>query len=144
MTVMMPRSSTHLLGQLCLCQCLNVLKSGKTAWIWATTEQGTQTCVWKARQFQKVKKSNFKQSQHKRSLEVRLVSFFLSGITMLEENIYCSRVLKKCLKSFCAFIKKNCIENTFKCNCELLFFLSNVALSGSCGCVHHLLCPILS
>ena len=71
------------------------------------------TCVWQARQFQKVKKSNFKQSQHKRSLEVRLVSFFLSGITMLEENIYCSTVLKKSLKSFCAFIKKSLLHREY-------------------------------
>ena len=30
-------------GQLCLCQCLNVSKSGETAWIRETTKQGTQT-----------------------------------------------------------------------------------------------------
>ena len=37
------RSSTQLLGQLYLCQCLNVSKSGETAWTRATTKQATHT-----------------------------------------------------------------------------------------------------
>ena len=67
------RSSTQLLGQLYLCQCLNVsnrLDSGNHK-----TSYAHAACVWQGCQFQKAKKSNFKQSQHKRILEVRLVIF---------------------------------------------------------------------
>ena len=39
------------------------------------TSYAHAACVWQGCQFQKAKKSNFKQSQHKRILEVRLVSF---------------------------------------------------------------------